>query len=135
MAKARSTTYLLVVFLCVVLLSLLVYRYVLKETFADNYDANCWNDKAERAVGSDFTRIDKDNIQAINKECMNKAIQNKDTVFAIQDNNQCFTGKGDGYKKYGRATECGEGGGAWKQRVYKIGRKYMPTNYEIPLTS
>jgi len=135
MAKLRGIPYLLIVFLFVVFLSLVVYRFFLKETFADNYDANCWNDREERAVGSELIRINKDNIQAINKECMNKAIERKDTVFAIQDGNACFTGKGDTYKKYGHATGCGEGGGSWKQRVYKIGRKYISTNYEIPLTS
>ena len=139
MAKLRGITYLLIVFLCVVFLSLIIYRFFLKEKFADNYDDNCWNDKAERAVGSDFTRINKDNIQDINKECMNKAIEKKDTIFAIQDGNACFTGKGDSYKKYGHATGCGQGGGAWKQRVYQVERKYVPTyaltNFGIPLTS
>jgi hypothetical protein len=125
--KSGSVKYLLVIFLAVVVVSLLFVR---REGFftapnASTAFKNCWKDAEKRALPNAQGTL-KGNAEEVKSQCMNLAIKNKDNVFGIQYGGQCFTGRGNSYKKYGRGTGCSDMGGTWEQLVFKVGSKVMP---------
>jgi len=87
----------------------------------------CWRDTGNRAVpqldGSDarlkgsYSR----RADAINK-CYQVAKERKLVLFAVQDGGWCAGSSNlNGYKKYGKATNCKNGkGGGWANDVYRI---------------
>ena len=52
--------------------------------------------------------------------CKQLAKQRGDNTFAIQDLNECYTGKNPNYDMYGPAQGCGPNGGGWTQQVYEL---------------
>ena len=71
----------------------------------------CWTDASERAISGGKRHVDiKHDIV---NGCMMFADDREWTVFAVQDQGQCFTAENVGgtYKKHGRANGCMHGRG------------------------
>jgi len=87
----------------------------------------CWRDTRKRAVpsleGTDPRLKDKwgKREEAINK-CYEVARKKKLVLFAVQAGGWCAGASNlNGYKKYGKATNCRNGkGGGWANDVYRI---------------
>ena len=105
----------------------------------------CFNDTGDRAVETyrgDVSFKGSGNDGKV--ECMNKAIQNGDNVFALQCSGppssncnragiaQCFTGKNSTYDKYGTNSSCGPLGGGWTNQVHTISGYAKPDLSKLP---
>ena len=90
----------------------------------------CWRDSNERAISGRERSVG--NNHGIVNGCMMFADDREWTVFAVQDQGQCFTAEnaGDTYTKHGRADGCINGrGSVWMQDVYEIISSFPKGNY------
>ena len=80
----------------------------------------CWEDERTRAIAGDIRITSNNPIE----ECYNFAKENEFTVFAVQNDDECFAAVDahETYNKYGVSTDCNNNGrgGDWAQNVYYV---------------
>ena len=82
----------------------------------------CFKDTGNRAIPDPKNVVSGDKAASCAKIAMSKG----HNIFAVQNGNECFTGKDSEYDKYGSAGGCQPDGGPWTNQVYVMGDKIPP---------
>ncbi len=100
---------------------------------ADYIYKGCFNDTVNRALPNY-----RGNVQTID-QCRQYANQYQDTIFGIQNGNECFTGsnlqQATQYGQIFNKESCPQMGGPWINQIYVRGQPFPPPPPPIPQLS